>query len=147
MIQLPPDFKEFLKLLNENKVEYLMVGGFAVGYHGYPRATGDLDIWIAAHRDNARKIVCVLEQFGFADQNLNEQLFLTPDNIVRMGHPPIRIELLSSATGVDFQTCYQRAVDAEIDNIAVKVISKDDLRANKRAAGRTKDLNDLENLP
>src|SRR6185437_13879827 len=96
-LELPPDFKEFLKLLRVNGVEYLLIGAYAVGYHGYPRATKDLDIWIAATAENAARIVLTLKEFGFDSPELTTELILKPNNIVRMGQEPIRIELLNWA--------------------------------------------------
>ena len=90
-IHLPPDFKDFLKLLNEYKVQYLLIGGYAVGYHGYPRATADMDIWVAIHPENAEKIVSVLREFGFDLPELKPELFLKENQIVRMGVPPVRL--------------------------------------------------------
>jgi predicted nucleotidyltransferase len=144
--QLPPDFRDFLKLLNSEGVEYLVVGGYAVSFHGYPRPTGDLDIWIAIAIENAKKVRTVLEHFGFAQDRRAPEEFLTPNQIFRMGVPPVRIEVLTGATGVDFATCYPRRVEAELDGVVVKFLSRDDLIANKRAAGRHKDLNDVERL-
>jgi predicted nucleotidyltransferase len=146
MIRLPNDFKEFLRLLNSNGVEYMLVGGYAVGFHGYPRTTGDMDIWVATNARNAEKIVDVLRRFGFGQAELKKALFMTADNVVRMGVPPIRIELITSISGVEFDQCFQRAVTADIDGIAIPVIALDDLRANKRAANRAKDRGDLEEL-
>ena len=146
-ILLPPDFKDFLQLLNSEKVEYLLVGGYAVGYYGYPRATGDMDIWVAATRDNAERIARVLREFGFAAETVSPELFLEEGRVVRMGVPPMRIELLTGASGVDFQQCYaDRKVDI-IDGVEVSLISLEHLKLNKKAAARAKDLDDLENLP
>lgn len=86
--RLPPDFREFLQLLNAHQVEYLLIGGYAVGYHGYPRATADMDVWIAISLANAAKIVAVLEEFGFKSTELSMELFLIEDRITRMGVPP-----------------------------------------------------------
>ncbi|MEZ4769472.1 MAG: hypothetical protein R2844_13720 [Caldilineales bacterium] len=146
-MQLPQDFKEFLRLLNDHRVEYLLIGGYAVGYHGYPRATNDLDIWIAMSADNARRVVKVLKHFGFGLPELNEDLFLVPDSIVRMGIPPMRIELLTSVSGIDFAASYPYRVVAILDGVQVNLIDLDSLKQNKRAAGRFKDLDDLEHLP
>lgn len=99
-IHLPPDFKEFLKLLNSHRVEYLLIGGYAVSYHGYPRATLDMDIWIAVNPENAKKIKVVLEQFGFSGTQLSEDLFLKEEKVIRMGNPPLRIEILTTISGV-----------------------------------------------
>jgi len=147
MIHLPKDFKEFLRLLNASKVEYLLIGGYAVGYHGYPRATADMDIWISINEENASKIVEVLETFGFSDPGINTDTFLKPDQIIRMGLPPIRIEVVTTISGVSFDECYTERVEDEIDGIKVNLIDINHLKINKKASGRYKDLNDLENLP
>ena len=101
-MQLPPDFKEFLRLLNAKNVVYLLVGGYAVGYHGYPRATNDLDIWIAIDPINAQRIVNALNEFGFESAEVSVEPFLKEESIVRMGNPPIRIEIMTSISGVSF---------------------------------------------
>lgn len=147
MIQLPQDFKEFLQLLNSKGVEYLLVGGHAVAYFGYPRPTGDLDIWLAMSPENAEQVVEALSEFGFATQNLRRELFLKENQIVQMGVPPMRIDLLTTISGLNFAECYSRHISAEIDDITVAMISLDDLKTNKAASGRHKDLDDLENLP
>lgn len=143
---LPPDFKEFLRLLNSAKIEYLIVGGFAVSFHGYPRPTGDLDIWIALHPATARSMLAVIEQFGFADTGATPELLQTPNKVIRMGMPPVRIEILTSISGVEFGACHKRRVEAHLDGVPVSIISADDLRANKAAANRDKDRNDLKHL-
>jgi len=147
MIQIPPDFKEFLKLLNKHKVEYILVGGYAVGYHGYPRATADMDIWIDINTINATKIVKVLNEFGFDAPEITTDLFLEENKVIRMGVPPVRLEIITSISGVDFNSCYQQRNIVKIDGIDVNIIDLDNLRKNKKASGRYKDLNDLENLP
>ena len=144
---LPQDFKDFLKLLNEKQVEYLLLGGYAVGYHGYPRATADIDFWIRLSKDNAIKMMQVITAFGFGGADCSESLFMKEGNIVRMGHPPIRIEVINAASGVDFESCYNRRVLATIDGVQVSLISLKDLKVNKKASGRSKDIADLENLP
>jgi len=146
-IRLPPDFKEFLQLLNAHQVEYLLVGGYAVGYHGYPRATVDMDIWIGKGPSTAAKMVEVLREFGFDVPNLSADLFLKDDQIVRMGVPPIRLEIFTSIPGVRFEECYPARVLGEIDGVPVSLINLRDLKTNKKASGRNKDLADLENLP
>src|SRR5436305_2705910 len=100
--RFPADLREFLKLLNSARVEYLLIGGYAVGYYGYPRATGDLDIWIAVSQTNAHKLMQVLEAFGFSAADLRPDLFLRDDQIVRLGEPPLRTERLTSISGVHF---------------------------------------------
>lgn len=147
MTRLPNDFKEFLKLLNANDVDYLIVGGHAVGYHGYPRPTGDIDIWVRIDARTAERIVAVLTEFGFDVPGISIELFLEPEKVVRMGVPPLRIDLLTSVDGVEFEECFRRRVVDEIDGVQVNFISLEDLKINKRAAARHRDLNDLENLP
>jgi len=146
-IQLPPDFKEFLQLLNAHNVRYLLIGGYAVGYHGYPRATVDMDIWVAIDPQNAQKLVDVLAAFGFNLPELNAALFLERDKIIRMGIPPLRLEILTSISGVEFEACYQNRVEDELDGVSICLIGLDDLKRNKLSSGRYKDLSDLENLP
>jgi len=146
-IELHPDFKDFLRLLNSRKVEYLLVGGYAVGCHGYPRATGDMDIWIAVSESNAQKAAIVLRDFGMPEEDVSKRLFLEKDKVVRMGVPPVRIEVITGASGVDFAECYSRREVIEIDGIPVNFISLEDLKENKRASARHKDLDDLEHLP
>lgn len=147
MIHLPPDFKEFLKLLNANQIEYLLVGGYAVSYHGYPRATIDMDLWVAIHQENSQKLVSALKEFGFAPPDLSEALFLKEDQIIRMGIPPFRIELLTSISGVDFETCFAERVVDHLDGVETNIISLEKLKQNKKSSARHKDLADLENLP
>ena len=146
-MQLPPDFKDFLKLLNLRQVEYLLIGGYAVSYYGYPRATGDMDVWIAIHPQNAAKVVEVLKDFGFNVDNLSVDLFLQQNKVIRMGVPPLRLELLTTISGVEFADCFEGKLVTEIDGIEVNLISLKHLKLNKKASGRFKDLNDLENLP
>lgn len=143
---LPEDFKEFLKLLNEAEVRYLLVGGYAVGCHGYPRATADMDIWVANSPDNAARLVGVFRQFGMTDPQLSPDLFQEPGKIIRMGVPPMRIEVLTDIDGVVFDDCYAARATVDIDGLPVQLISRGHLLQNKRAAGRHKDLDDLENL-
>jgi predicted nucleotidyltransferase len=144
---LADDFKEFLKSLNSNSVEYLLIGGYAVGVYGHIRATNDLDIWVNVSSENAARIDRTLREFGFASAVLTPDLFLARNNIVRMGVPPIRIEILTSISGVEFEPCYAEREMIQIDEMQVPVISLARLRENKAASGRTKDLADLENLP
>ena len=146
-IHLPPDFKEFLKLLNAHQVEYLLIGGYAVGYHGYPRATADMDIWIALQPANAERIVAVLKEFGFDLPELSPQLFLKEWQIIRLGVPPVRIELATTVSGVNFNECYAERIADMLDGVKVNLISLRHLKINKKASGRHQDLADLENLP
>ncbi len=143
---LNQDFKEFIQLLNNNQVKYLIIGGYAVAIHGHPRYTKDLDIWIEMDADNAQKLMRVLEEFGFGSLGLTPEDFQTPDQIVQLGYPPHRIDLITTPDGINFDTCYQSKIQIMIDNITVNFIDLDNLRINKQASGRFQDLADLENL-
>ncbi len=145
-IRLPPDFKEFLQLLNSERVEYLLVGGYAVGYYGYPRATGDLDVRIAVSEVNAAGMARVFERFGFSKTTASATLFLTEDAVLRIGVPPLRIGLLTGVTGVVFAECYTSRTRAVLDGIEVSIIDLHHLRTNKQTLARKKDLDDLEHL-
>lgn len=134
-------------MLNAHRVEYLLIGGHAVGYHGYPRATADMDVWIAVRPDNAQKMVRVLQEFGFGSPELTPKLFLKEGQIIRLGVPPLRIEIATAISGVAFDECYVEKVVDLLDGVEVNLISLRHLRINKRASGRHKDLEDIENLP
>jgi len=140
------DFKEFIQLLNKNQVEYLVVGGYAVGFHGYPRYTGDIDIWINPLKSNVNKMASVLEEFGFSPQHFNIDDFRIKDNIVRIGFPPNRIDLMISIDGVIFDDCYPNRLVVDLGETKVNFIGFKDLIKNKKACNRTKDKIDLENL-
>ncbi len=134
-------------MLNSHQVEYLLIGGYAVGYHGYPRATGDMDIWIAVHLQNAEKMVAVLKEFGFDLPELSVELFLRENQVIRMGVPPVKVDITTTVSGVSFDECYAERVIDVLDGVQVNLISLKHLKANKKASGRLKDLTDLENLP
>ncbi len=142
---LPEDFRDFLKLLNKYRVEYLLIGGYAVFYHGYPRATEDIDFWVAISPDNAQKLVQVMRDFGLSDAT--PELFLKEHQLTRIGFKPYRVEVLTTLSGVQFETCYARRVVDTIDGIEVNIISLEDLKQNKKASGRLKDQDDVQNLP
>ncbi len=144
---LPADFKEFLRLLNEKKVEYLLIGGYAVGYYGYVRATADMDVWIACNAENADNTLRALREFGFDLPESTREVFLKPDSVARMGVPPFRIELLTTISGVSFDESYSERVVDTIDGVEVPIISLRHLKINKTASGRLKDLSDLQHLP
>lgn len=143
---LNPDFREFVQLLNAHDVKYLVVGGYAVAFHGYPRYTKDIDLWVQIDERNADRIVAVLHEFGFGSLGLKPEDFLSPDQIIQLGYPPARIDLITSLPGVDFDECYRSRVEVEIDGVSVPFIDLDHLKDNKRASGRLQDLADLENL-
>ncbi|MGB2682800.1 MAG: hypothetical protein WBE39_15975 [Candidatus Competibacter sp.] len=143
---LSHDFKEFVELLNKNNVEYLIVGGYAVGIHGYPRYTGDLDIWINATRQNAHKMVAVLDEFGFSSFGLTEEDFIKSGNVIQMGYPPFRIDVLTKIDGVEFGECYKNKIIVQVDQLVLSVIGINELKKNKQASDRPRDAEDLRNL-
>ena len=145
-LRFPADLREFLKLLNSARVEYLLIGGYAVAYYGYPRATGDLDVWVGISEPNAQRLVRSLRKFGFDLPNLSPEVFLQSDRIVRFGEPPLRIEILTTISGVSFSDCFDRRAKVKVDGLLVNLISLVDLKQNKAASGRPKDLDDLQAL-
>jgi hypothetical protein len=147
MIRLPLEFHRLLSSLNSNKVEYLVVGGYAVIHHGYVRTTGDIDIWIAANPTNARKIEKAIRSLGFNPPWLKSELFLKPGSVLRIGEEPLKFEIINEIDGVNFADCYARRITTEVAGLPVDIISLDDLKVNKKASGRNKDLADLDYLP
>jgi hypothetical protein len=134
-------------LLNSKGVEYLIIGGYAVGYYGYPRATADLDVWIAVHSDNIQRTTEAIREFGFDVPELTPEVFHGEKRVIRMGVPPFRIEVLTVISGVNFVECYAaRTVDV-LDEVQVNFISLKHLKINKRACGRPQDIADLDHLP
>lgn len=140
------DFKEFVALLIRHKVEYLVVGGYAVGVHGHPRYTGDLDIWLNPTPENAASILACVNEFGFASFGLKRDDFTKEGNIVQLGYPPLRIDLLTQIDGVTFNDCYKNKIQVEIEGLPVNFIGYNDLLKNKKASGRLRDLDDIEHL-
>lgn len=143
---LNKDFREFVKSLNDSGVRYLVVGGYAVAFHGHPRYTRDIDIWIERSAKNAAGMVAALERFGFGSIGLKAEDFLVPEQIIQLGNPPNRIDLLTSVSGVEFEACYAARVTVDVDGVAVNFIDLENLKKSKKAAGRHQDLADLENL-
>lgn len=144
-IQLPPDFKEFLRLLSEHSVRFLLVGGYAVNAYGSIRNTIDIDIWIDGEESNRERTIAAIRTFGFA--SASTELLADADAILRMGVPPLRIEVMQTLSGVEFEPCWEQRVELQVDDWAVPMISLADLKRNKRAAARPKDLADLSGLP
>lgn len=140
------DFKEFIESLNDKQVHYLIVGGYAVAFHGHPRYTKDLDVWIEQSHENIQSLLLALAQFGFGSLGLKEEDFSEPDQVVQLGYPPNRIDIVTTISGVDFASCYNRCIQVEINEVKVNFIDLDSLKKNKKAAGRMQDLADLENL-
>ena len=143
---LSQDFRELLQLLNENGVEYLVVGGYAVILYGHVRATGDIDFWVRATPENGRAIIAALHEFGFESLSLVETDFSKEDAIVQIGRPPYRVDFLTSIDGLTFDSCYEHRHVVEHAGISIPFIDLADLKINKRASGRHKDLADLEEL-
>ena len=140
------DLREFVELLNALNVRYMVVGAFAVAHHGHPRYTADIDLFIERSRDNAEKIVQVIEQFGFGDLNLSADDFLREDQVIQLGVSPNRIDLLTFLSGINFQEAWATREQGEINGLIVPFISKEMLKRNKAASGRMQDLADLEHL-
>lgn len=141
---LPEDFKEFIDFLNANKVCYLLVGGWAVGLHGYPRATKDIDFLIAVDQANLRKLKKALYEFRAPTIEMNH--FKKPGNFFRMGRSPVQIDIITDAAGIDIKECYERRMIVAVEGTEISVISREDLIKNKRATGRTQDLADAQTL-
>ena len=145
-MELDKDFKEFIELLNEHKVKYLIIGGYAVNFHGYPRYTKDIDFWLWMTKPNIKKLIKAIKEFGFGDLNLEVEDFMTPENIIQLGYEPYRIDLVVDVEGVDFEKCYKRRTEAELEGTDVKFLSLKDLIIAKKKSGRLQDLADAEQL-
>ncbi len=145
-MELDKDFKEFIELLNEHKVKYLIIGGYAVNFHGYPRYTKDIDFWIWMTKENIQSLIQVIKQFGFGSLDLQIEDFMNPENIIQLGYEPYRIDLLVDVEGVDFKECFVKRTEAKLDGIDVKFLSLHDLITAKKEAGRLQDLADAEQL-
>jgi len=145
-LPLPEDFKEFLRLLNKNRVKYLLIGGYAVAHYGHVRNTADMDVWVEPTSMNAKRVVKSLQEFGFDGPDVVEDIFTNPRKVVRMGVSPLRLEILTSISGVTFSQCYQRKKLVRMQSERVKVIDLQDLLINKKASGREKDLLDVKEL-
>jgi hypothetical protein len=143
---LNKDFREFIELLNSHNIKYLVVGGYAVTIHGYPRYTNDIDIWFGIDKSNAERLIKALNDFGFGSLSIKIDDFLQPNKVIQLGYPPNRIDLLTSVSGLEFDECYPQKVSFDIAGIKIDFIDLENLKKNKKASGRYKDLNDLENL-
>ena len=146
MINLPKDFKKFLKSFNTHHVEYMVVGAYALAYYGVPRYTGDIDVFVRRTEENAKRVIDALRDFGFSFPNLTADDFLRENNVVQLGVPPVRIDILTFLSGMDWDTAALHVENAELDGIPVQIIGKDDYITNKKASGRTKDLADVESI-
>jgi len=143
---LHKDFKEFIELLNAHKVEYLIVGAHAVAFHARPRFTGDLDVFVRPSQANASRLVAVLRDFGFGQSGLTASDFLGPNHVVQLGYEPVRIDIVTSISGVSFDDAWIEKCPAFLDGIPVNFPSKRHLIVNKQSIARDKDIVDLENL-
>ena len=146
MTNLEDDLREFVELLNALEVRYIVVGAFALAYHGYPRYTGDIDLFIERSPENAQAILNAIQQFGFGDLGLSFEDFLQEDQVIQLGIAPNRIDLLTFLSGVEFQEAWATRVQGEIAGLSVPFISKELLKKNKAASGRSQDIADLEHL-
>ncbi|MAS94979.1 MAG: hypothetical protein CMO55_17420 [Verrucomicrobiales bacterium] len=143
---LPPDFKDFIEILNKVKVRYMVVGGWALGFHGWPRLTKDIDIWVAVDPENEKAVCEALVKFGAPGPTAADFFTETEKNVYFMGLPPNRIEVISSIDGVTFDDCYERSVIVEHGGVELRVIGLEDFKTNKRESGRYQDLADLDQL-
>ena len=146
-MDIQTDFKDFIVLLNQYHVTYLVVGGFAVAQHGYPRFTADIDFWVKPNAENAERVVSALSDFGFAGPDISVEDFLRPKHVVQLGYPPNRIDLLTEVTGLEFNECWSSRQTIEFEGVTIHFLSLEHLKLNKRLVGRKKDELDLENLP
>ena len=140
------DFRDMLSALSEARADFLLVGAYALAVHGFPRATGDLDIWVRADSDNARKVLCSLAVFGAPLEDLTVDDLSKPGIVFQIGVEPSRIDILTAISGVEFGHAWERRVLVDMDGLCINVIGRDDLVVNKRASGRPKDIADAETL-
>ena len=141
-----PDFHQFVESLAATKAKYLIVGGYAVGIHGHPRYTGDMDIWIQQSPENAARVIKAIDLFGFSSLGITKEDLLDPNNVIQMGNPPLRIDLLTEIDGVNFAECYPNRKVLNIAGLEFNFIGYQDLVKNKKESGRGKDIEDLANL-
>ncbi len=145
-MEIQEDFRELLKLLNSQKVKFVIVGGYALAFHGVPRYTGDIDIYIYPDKENSTKIIKAIEEFGFGDIGINIEDFEKQDTVIQIGYPPVRIDLITSLTGVTWEEVFSNSVEGYYADIPVRYIGINELVMNKKALGRKKDLSDIESL-
>lgn len=145
-IEMDRDFFEFIECCAAHEVRFLVVDGWAMALHGHPRATKDFDVWVWLEPVNAERVVRAIEQFGFGSAGLTADDLMDPRAVVMLGHPPKRIDVLTTIDGVDFDTCWPDRVEVRIGDLDIPFIGRDHLIANKRASGRGQDLLDVETL-
>ena len=142
-MKLPEDFKEFIELLIDYRVRYLIVGGYAVGFHSRPKFTQDLDIWIENSEENAQRVLSVLSDCGFGDLEIAIKYLTNPDSVLKLGQAPLRIDLVTSVSGLNFSDAFHKKVKGKYFGVSVNFISMEDMIKNKKASGRKKDLDDI----
>ena len=142
------DFRDFISSLNKHEVKYVLVGGYSVILHGYSRTTGDMDLWVERTEENYFKIKNAFEDFGMPVFDMTKENFLHHSvwDVFTFGIPPVAIDLMIKLEGFNFEEVYERSVTFNDDKLEIRVIHKNDLIAAKQKAGRSKDLDDLENL-
>ncbi len=145
-MEIQPDFRDLLELLNKHEVEYLIVGGYALAFHGAPRFTGDIDIYVKPHPENAHRILNALKDFGFGSLGLTAKDFQSRHKIVQLGVPPVRVDLITSLSAVSWEEAHAGRVPGYYGDVPVYYIGRKEYIVNKRAVGRKKDLADLEAL-
>ena len=145
-MEIQPDFRDLFALFNENRVEYLIVGGYALAFHGAPRYTGDIDVFVRPHAENAQRIINALAAFGFQFPDLTVEDFVNPDKVVQLGVPPVRVDLITSITGVSWEEATASKESGTFGDVPVYYIGRQQYIANKRATGRKKDFADIEAL-
>lgn len=145
-MEIQKDFKELLELFNAHKVEYVIVGSYALAFHGAPRFTGDIDLLVKPDTGNAGKILVALKDFGFGSLNLCEEDFVHIGNVIQLGVPPVRIDIMTSLTGIDWEKAQAGKIVGNYGGVAVCFLGRNEFISNKRAVGRKKDLADIEAL-
>jgi hypothetical protein len=145
-MEVQKDFEELFEFLNEKKVKYLIVGGYALAFHGAPRYTGDMDIYVKADSKNAKLIISALEKFGFGKLDISKSDFEKPDMVIQLGFPPVRVDFITSLTGVTWKEAYSKRLRGKYRGVYVNYIGRKQLIKNKKATGRKKDIADIEAL-
>jgi hypothetical protein len=145
-MEVQKDFKEFLALLNAHEADFMIVGGYALAFHGAPRYTGDIDVFIKPDSKNAQLIMKVLEELGFSSLELSIDDFKKEDSVVQLGLPPVRIDIITSISGVTWEQADASKEPGKYGEVPVFYIGKNQYVANKRAIGRAKDIADIEAL-
>jgi len=145
-MEVQPDFRDLLELLNEHQVEFMLVGGYALAFYGAPRYTGDMDIYVHVSSRNAARIMVALKEFGFGSVGLTAEDFMKENMVIQLGVPPVRVDIVTSLTGISWEDAFTNRVQGKYGDVSVFYIGRDQFISNKKATGRNKDLADLEAL-